>query len=116
MHTYTGTCHCGRVTFKVEMDLKEVIECNCSHCSIKGLLLTFVPANKFVLLTGEADLSEYRFNKKVIAHVFCKICGTEPFGTGKNEAGAPTVAVNVRCLADVDLVQVKRVPFDGKNW
>lgn len=116
MQTYIGGCHCGQVTFEVAMELNEAIECNCSHCAIKGLLLAFVPANQFILLTGEKNLSEYRFNKKVIAHMFCATCGVEPFGRGKDQSDAPTVAVNVRCLADVDLVHLKRVPFDGKSW
>lgn len=116
MQTYIGGCHCGQVTFKVEMELKEVIECNCSHCAIKGLLLAFVPANQFTLLTGEKNLSEYRFNKKVIAHMFCATCGVEPFGRGKDKSGAETIAVNTRCFSEENLAGVKRVPFDGKNW
>src|SRR5262245_51884510 len=35
---YQGSCHCGRVSFEVEGDLGQVMECNCSHCSRKGYL------------------------------------------------------------------------------
>ena len=42
---YTGSCHCGAVTFTVAADAPtEAMSCNCSHCSRKGFLLTFVPA------------------------------------------------------------------------
>jgi hypothetical protein len=116
MQKYTGSCHCKAVKFEVEGDLASVIQCNCSHCAIKSLLLIFVPADKFTLLSGEESLSEYRFNKKVIAHLFCKVCGVEPFGRGQDPKGAETVAINVRCLDGVDADTLKTTPFDGKNW
>lgn len=33
---YTGSCHCGKVAFEVEGELKEVLDCNCSICQKKG--------------------------------------------------------------------------------
>lgn len=116
MKTYTGSCHCGAVRFEADTDLVKVIECNCSHCLRKGLLLTFVPNDRFRLLAGEEVLSEYRFNRKVIAHLFCQTCGVQPFGRGKDEAGNDIVAVNIRCLDDIELSAIKPEFFDGKNW
>ncbi len=116
MQTHTGACHCGTVTFEVTTDLEKVIECNCSHCEKKGLLLTFVPETSFVLKSGADMLTEYRFNKKFIAHLFCKVCGVQPIGRAKNQEGVETVAVNVRCLDDVDITVVTRTPVDGKSW
>lgn len=116
MKMYTGSCHCGAVTFEVETDLAKVIECNCSHCSRKGFLLTFVPEVQFRLLSGKENMTEYRFNKKVIAHLFCKTCGVQAFGTGQDEQGNKTVAVNVRCLDGVDPKSLQPEFFDGKSW
>ena len=81
---YTGGCHCGAVRYEVEADLSTAMECNCSHCAMKGFILTFVPAADFTLLTPEAKLTEYQFNKKHIHHLFCPICGVQSFGNGKN--------------------------------
>ena len=67
---YTGGCHCGKVRFEVDMDLKEVISCNCSMCAKRGSLLAFVPEENFTLLSGEDALTDYQFNKKVIHHLF----------------------------------------------
>ena len=38
--TYEGGCHCGRVRFRIEVDLEETAigECNCSICTKKGIL------------------------------------------------------------------------------
>lgn len=78
-------------------------------------MLRFVPADKFKLLSGEDSLTEYRFNSKSINHLFCKVCGIKSFATGVGKDGAETRAINVRCLDDVDLEQVKTRHFDGKS-
>jgi hypothetical protein len=51
----------------------------------------------------------------VIRHHFCPECGCSPFGLGVAPNGLETAAINVRCLADVDLTGLRRVPFDGRN-
>ena len=112
---HTGSCHCGEVAFEAEGEIQQVMECNCSHCSRKGFLLWFMPRGQFKLLKGADNLSQYKFNKHIIAHQFCKTCGTQPFAYGKHPSGAEMAAVNVRCLDDVDLSSLTRVPFDGRS-
>src|SRR4051812_38281963 len=116
LKTYTGGCHCGSVRYEVRLDLaKPVISCNCSMCGRSGTLLTFIPATDFSLLQGEASLSDYRFNKHVIHHLFCKTCGIKSFARGTGRDGAPTVAINARCLDGVDVSTLNVMPYDGKN-
>jgi hypothetical protein len=116
MEKHTGGCHCGAVRYEVEADLSHTMTCNCSHCSKKGFILLFVPAEQFTLLSGEDALTEYRFNTKKIAHLFCKVCGTQSFGRGTDKEGNQTVMVNVRCLDDVDLAALHSVEIDGKSF
>ncbi len=115
MKTYKGSCHCQAVTFEVEMEPESGMECNCSHCSIKGLLLTFVPGTNFRLVSGEDNLTEYLFNKKHITHPFCKLCGAQAFGKGKDGEGNEMIAVNLRCVADLDIETLPRKKFNGKD-
>lgn len=110
--THRGSCHCGQVRFEVQGEFDSVIECNCTHCSRKGYLLWFVGGDDLKVLEQPATLPTYLFNKHVIRHHFCPNCGCAPFATGENQ-GKPTVAINIRCLEDVDLTTVKRVPWDG---
>jgi hypothetical protein len=110
---YEGSCHCGRIAFEAEGEIGTVIECNCSHCSRKGFLLWFVPRDKVTLKTPESDMSTYKFNKHVIAHQFCSVCGVEPLAFAKDKNGADTAAVNARCLKGIDLGALKRMPYDG---
>ena len=116
MKTYEGGCHCGAVRYSVETDLASVLSCNCSHCSKKGFLLSFVPAAAFTLTQGEEALTEYRFNKKQIQHLFCKTCGVQSFGKGNGPDGTAMIALNVRCLDGVQLEELTITPVDGKNY
>jgi hypothetical protein len=84
-------------------------------CSKRGGLLAFVPAENFKILSGEGDLTDYQFNKKVIHHLFCPTCGIFSFGKGVGPDGKEMVAVNVRCLDDVDAEGLKVVKYDGKS-
>jgi hypothetical protein len=116
MTTYKGSCHCGKVAFEVETNLEQVVECNCSHCWRKGYLLTFVPRGALTVLRGEDELSTYTFNTHTIQHRFCATCGSAPFGEGKKPNGEATAAINVRCLEDVELAELKPVPVDGRKF
>ena len=112
---YRGGCHCGRVRYEVETNLAPVMSCNCSICQKRGALLTFVPAAQFTLLSGEDDLTDYQFNKKIVHHLFCSHCGVASFARGTGPDGLEMIAVNVRCLDGVEIEGLKLTPFDGKN-
>lgn len=115
LERYEGGCHCGRVRYAVTVALDKVIECNCSHCARRGLLLAFTRPEDFTLAAGEGELVDYQFNRKVIHHLFCRTCGIESFGRGRTPDGAESVAINVRCLDGVDLATLNRIPFDGRS-
>lgn len=101
--------------YEVSADLDHVVSCNCSICTAKGSILTFVPVDQFKLLSSEDALTDYQFNKKQIHHLFCSICGVESFAKGKDKSGADIRAINVRCLDGVDVSALKPTPFDGRS-
>jgi hypothetical protein len=113
--TYTGGCHCGHVRYEATTDLAQVISCNCSICSKRGFLWTFVAPGQFALKCEADDLPDYQFNKHVIHHLFCPTCGVESFARGKAPDGKDMVAINVRCLDDVDVAALAPKPFDGRS-
>ena len=115
MPIHQGGCHCGAVRYRVEIDLaKPVLQCNCSICSRAGTLLSFVPAAAFTLERGEESLTDYQFGRKHIHHVFCKVCGVRSFARGAGPSG-PMVAINTRCLDEVDAAALPVRQFDGKS-
>jgi hypothetical protein len=65
--------------------------------------------------TPKANLRTYMFNKHVIKHRFCGVCGCAPFGFGKDPKGQETAAVNVRCLPNLDRSKLEIVQYDGRS-
>jgi hypothetical protein len=112
---YSGGCHCGQVRFDVTADLSSVTQCNCSICQKRGALWTFVPSEHFALRAGAEDLRYYQFGKRTIHHLFCPQCGVGSFSRGQAPGGAEMVAVNVRCLDDVDIATLNITLFDGRS-
>jgi hypothetical protein len=112
---FSGGCHCGLVRFDVTADLSRVIACNCSICTKRGALWTFVPPEQFALRAGADELVDYQFNKKVIHHLFCRRCGVGSFSRGHPPGGSEMVAINVRCLDGIELESLSPEPFDGRS-
>jgi hypothetical protein len=112
--TYSGSCHCGRVTFELQAKLEAVIYCNCSLCRRRGALWHAASDQELRILTGEDQLTLYQFNTMTARHYFCRRCGIHPFARPRLD---PTRwVVNVRCLDNVDLSTLPEFQFDGENW
>ena len=112
--TYEGSCHCGRVRFRVTADLAGITECNCSICTKKGFLHLIVPPEQFQLLSGAEALETYRFNTGTAKHQFCRHCGIHPFYVPRSDPDK--IDVNLRCLDGIDLAGIELHRFDGRNW
>ena len=67
-----GQCHCGKVKFSINCELKELRRCNCSHCRRKGYVMTTVNKDEFNLDSREDYLNIYQWNTKVAKHFFVK--------------------------------------------
>jgi hypothetical protein len=100
LKTYTGSCHCGAVQFRIETDFPELTTCDCSICSRKNALMVKVHESKFTLLRGEQSLSEYQFHTRTARHYFCKVCGIYPFH--RKRVTPDFLGVNVFCLENFD--------------
>lgn len=114
--THQGSCQCGAVAYEVDTDLSGLVECNCSHCYRKGLVLNFVGPEAFRLKAGEGALSTHTFNTHNIQHRFCSTCGVQPFTEGMTPSGQPMVAINVRTLTDVEPWDWTAQRVDGRSF
>ena len=114
MRTYDGSCHCGRVRFRVTAALDRVVRCNCSICDKKGFVHLIVPPEQFELLSGADGLTMYTFNTGTAKHQFCRHCGIHPFYVPRSDPDK--IDVNVRCLDAVKLDELAIGSFDGANW
>jgi hypothetical protein len=115
MIQHRGGCHCGRVRFEVLAPaVINVSQCNCSICSKTGFLGMIVPGDRFVLISGEECLTDYRFDNGVARHLFCKHCGIKSFYIPRSHPDG--VSVNARCLDPGTVEEMIIEPFDGQNW
>jgi hypothetical protein len=115
-----GGCHCGRVRFEVDVDLRSPgSRCNCSVCTKTAVTSYIVKPATFRTLAGEDALGEYEWGSKTSKRYFCAHCGVHTFGRGHlAEVGGDYVAVNANCLDDVDPTTLDVIYWDGRhnNW
>ncbi|MDE2465440.1 MAG: GFA family protein [Alphaproteobacteria bacterium] len=110
-----GGCHCGGVVFEVETpDEIELVDCNCSICSMSGYLHLLVPGSRFRLLRGQDLLTTYTFATQTAKHLFCSRCGIKSFYVPRSHPDG--FSVNYRCLNASDFTSVTTTPFDGRLW
>lgn len=114
-HVYQGGCHCGAVRFRfLGPERLDVLECNCSICSMTGYLHVTVPHAAFELLTAPDLLTEYCFGTGAARHWFCGHCGVKSYYQPRSHADC--YSVNLRCIdgGGAHLGQLQR--FDGRHW
>lgn len=78
--TYTGSCHCRGVTYKVDGPLRDVIACHCEQCrktSGHHVAATNVDKSRLTL-TADATLRWYRASDAA-RRGFCGNCGGNLF-------------------------------------
>jgi len=115
MHTCSGGCHCGSVSFEIRIpDSIVVHRCNCSICRKSGYLHLIVAADDFSLLSGDENLTDYRFHTGVARHLFCDVCGIKSFYVPRSHPKA--FSVNLNCIEVPGGVEVRIEDFDGRNW
>ena len=56
MMAHSGGCHCGKIAFEFDGEIGAVLDCNCSLCQKRGVLLHFIPASAFTLKTPRENL------------------------------------------------------------
>lgn len=113
--SYSGSCHCGAVSYEVALDLSGAVKCNCSICSRLGAVWAFAPRSALALKSGGDALTDYQFGKKHLHHRRCAICGIETFAEGTMPDGTATVGVNLRCIDGMDVDKLPARPFDGRS-
>jgi len=110
-----GGCHCKRVRFAAEVpQAVEVLDCNCSICSMTGFRHLIVPHRDFELLRGGEALVSYRFGTGAAGHLFCGTCGVKSYYQPRSHPEA--WSVNLNALDDPALLEISVRQFDGRNW
>ena len=113
--TITGGCHCGAVRFEARVPEEvEVLDCNCSICSMTGFRHLIVAHGDFRLISGGDRLASYRFGTRAAEHLFCSVCGIKSFYQPRSHPDA--WSVNLNAVDDTSGLRVTVRKFDGRNW
>lgn len=118
--TYRGSCLCGAVTFKADIDLSQGTgKCNCTSCRKRRWWTVKVKPEAFQVLSGEELLK----SDPEATLSFCPQCGLTPF---EHVAAAEwndgeSVSIDVACLDDATVEELVAAPIrymDGlhDNW
>jgi hypothetical protein len=100
------------VTFEADLDLSQSsYRCNCSICRRTRFWPATASADGFRLLSGEQDLTEYRFHTRKNQHFFCRHCGVRAFGIGNDTPVGQMVGVNIGCLEGVSEEALAAIPI-----
>jgi hypothetical protein len=118
--TYTGSCHCGRVRYEVELDLSAGTgRCNCTICWKTRAWTALVKPEAFRALGGTDQLTAYERDPGGASHLFCRHCGVRTFDRGELEwLGGAFVSIHVASLDGVEPAELAGVPvkyLDGRN-
>ena len=110
-----GGCHCGLVRYEASLPdgAVEILDCDCSICSMTGYQHLIVPESAFRLVEGKGDLTLYRFGSGTARHMFCSQCGIKSFYKPRSHPDA--ISINLRCVDEADALETVTVPFGGRN-
>ncbi len=116
MPTFKGSCHCGAVTYELELDpAAGTARCNCSICTKAGWWSGVAKPAAFRILSGRDQLTEYG-RRPTARQSFCKVCGIRLFHHGDVPAmGGEYYSVNLNTLDDADLSGVPVSCRDGRS-
>ena len=119
LKTYRGSCHCGAVQFETDLDLTQTsYRCNCSICRRTRFWPAVAKPERFRLLSGEGELTQYLFHSRKNEHYFCKRCGVRTFGVGTETPMGKMYGVNLGCIEGISEEELSRIPItyvDGQH-
>ena len=113
---YILECHCKKV--KIQINTKDVLEdytrCDCSFCIKRGAVMGVIFIENLKILSGENNLSLYKFGKNQAKHYFCSSCGI--YTHHRSFTSPNKYCINLGCIDKVDCFKLKTIPiFDGKK-
>ena len=112
---HAGGCHCGAVRYRAEIPAGAVVRrCNCSICSMKGVLMVDVPLENLEVTKGADVLALYTFGSHEAKHRFCPKCGIHVFHQTRSDPDKFGLnAATLDGVSPYDFAEVR--VFDGVN-
>ena len=111
----TGQCHCGMVTYQLDSQPAQIVDCNCTACRRYRALWAHMPLDQ-VTVTGQTIA--YSHGDRNLAFHSCANCGgTTHWLPIKTQEGNPWMAVNLAMAEPDQIVGIPIRKFDGaESW
>jgi hypothetical protein len=125
--SFTGSCHCGFIKYKVALlftDTPTASRCNCTICLKQGFTSLRVSSKDFTLLSPQSvsEIKDYQITSKDVHKYFCDKCGIHVYSEGKYESEGAVhefFTINILTLDQpqegLDLNEFKIQYWDGRN-
>ena len=116
MENYSGSCHCGAVTFTFTgEEIETAMRCDCSICLRKGILLSAytVPPENMQIKAAKGASQIYQFGTMKAKHHFCTTCGIHTFVETYLNPGH--FRVNLGCIEGLDALDLPAKVFEGRK-
>lgn len=80
---HSGSCLCGSIQYRIESDLKAVVNCHCKFCSkahgAPYVPMLFAPFSALEIVAGAEHIARYHVQRLGADRCFCGKCGTRLF-------------------------------------
>lgn len=113
-----GTCHCGAISWTLNMVPTLATACNCTMCRRYGVLWAYGALGEDVELTGKAHAYRRSDLDGGIDFFFCPECGCVTHYIGvSSQSNQRLAAVNLRMAEPDQIAEIPIRHFDGlETW
>ena len=112
---FTGTCHCGDISFQLKDEPAWLTVCNCSYCRRTGALWAHThPENVILSCTAETSI-RYMQGDRTLAFVSCRRCGATTHWEPLDAAETLRMAVNMKMADPHEISHIRIRHFDGAD-
>lgn len=116
-HPVTGSCLCGKIHFKIDELIRDVVMCHCQQCRKQtGHLVAATRINDNALeLTGEEHLTWFAASNDA-KRGFCTHCGSVLFWKGSNTTTTAVMAGSLESPTGLETTSHIFTAFKGDYY
>lgn len=111
-----GSCHCGKLSWRLEDRPESATACNCTLCRRYGALWAYGEDGSNISFNGES--ADYIHGDRYLGFQFCRDCGCVIGfrALALDENGKSGAAVNLRMAEPDTVADIPIRHFNGLEW
>ena len=107
-HIHKGSCNCGKVSFQINGELRDILACHCTQCRKQSGFYFAATEAKYddIKIIGDENITWYEASP-IAKRGFCATCGSALFWQAKDHdhmsilAGALDTPTNLKIKAHI---------------